>query len=484
MDKLRKADIYIDENRIPREKLPVFHVTPPCGWMNDPNGFSAYQGKVHLFYQFHPYSEVWGPMHWGHYETKDFIKWTELPVALAPDQTYDEAGCFSGSGIETENGHLLVYTGVMEKEADKEKVTYQNQCLALGDGKKYTKLEQNPVITGEMLPEHFSREHFRDPKIWKENDGYYMVVGNKTDQGVPQVVLFHSEDAIKWNYVSVLASDRDGTLGTMWECPDFFCLDEEYILITSPQDLCATEEFHNGNNSVYYMGKYDKKQHVFHYERVYSLDDGFDFYAPQTMLAPDGRRIMIGWMQSWDSNIRPADQKWSCMMTVPRELHIEQGRILQNPVREIENYHRNAVYYQNKEISGNCQMEDIHGRVLDMTVEIVLGDFHQFTISFAQNERYHTDFTIQKDSKMIEMNRTYSGMVRDAAAIRKSKIKTSTDKLQLRLILDKYSAEIFLNDGQQVFSSTFYTPLEADGIRFICDGKAVVNIEKYEIVVD
>ena len=172
------------------------------------------------------------------------------------------------------------------------------------------------------------------------------------------------------------------------------------------------------------------------------------------------------------------------MMTVPRELHIEQGRILQNPVREIENYHRNAVYYQNKEISGNCQMEDIHGRVLDMTVEIVRGDFHQFTISFAQNERYHTDFTIQKDSKMIEMNRTYSGMVRDAAAIRKSKIKTSTYKLQLRLILDKYSAEIFLNDGQQVFSSTFYTPLEADGIRFICDGKAVVNIEKYEIVVD
>ena len=73
-----------------------------------------------MFYQFHPYSEIWGPMHWGHYETKDFIKWTELPVALAPDQTYDEAGCFSGSGIETENGHLLVYTGVMEKEADKE----------------------------------------------------------------------------------------------------------------------------------------------------------------------------------------------------------------------------------------------------------------------------------------------------------------------------------------------------------------------------
>ena len=119
---------------------------------------------------------------------------------------------------------------MIEKEIKKEKVTYQNQCLALGDGKTYNKLEQNPVITGDMLPEHFSREHFRDPKIWKGEDGYYMVVGNKTDKGVPQVVLFHSEDVIRWNYVSVLASDRDGKLGTMWECPDLFLNDGQQVL--------------------------------------------------------------------------------------------------------------------------------------------------------------------------------------------------------------------------------------------------------------
>ena len=217
---------------------------------------------------------------------------------------------------------------------------------------------------------------------------------------------------------------------------------------------------------------------------MYSLDDGLDFYAPQTMQSPDGRRIMIGWMQSWDSNIRPVDQKWSCMMTLPRELRIEDGKIRQRPVREIERYHRNAVCYQNKEISGSCQMEGIRGRVLDMTVEIVCGNFCEFTISLAQNEQYHTDFTILKDHNMVEIDRTYSGMVRDAIAIRKAKLKTSADKLQLRIILDKYSAEIFLNDGQQVFSSTFYTPMEADGISFVCDGKAVVNIKKYEMVVD
>ena len=484
MDKLRKANTYIDENSVPKEELPVFHVTPPCGWMNDPNGFSVYQGKVHLFYQFHPYSEVWGPMHWGHCETEDFIKWTELPVALAPDKSYDEAGCFSGSGIETEQGHLLVYTGVMEKEVNGEKVTYQNQCLALGDGKSYTKLEQNPVATGSMLPAHFSREHFRDPKIWKEDDGYYMVVGNKTDESVPQVVLFHSEDAMEWHYVSVLASDRDGKLGTMWECPDFFCLDGQYVLMASPQDMSANEEFHNGNNAVYFLGEYDQSRHEFDYGQVYSLDDGLDFYAPQTMLASDGRRIMIGWMQSWDSNIRLAGQKWSCMMTIPRELRIEQGKILQSPVREIESYHSNAVCYENKEISGICRLEGIRGRVLDMTVEILSGDFSEFTISFAQNEHFHTSFTILKDKNLIEIDRTYSGMVRDAIASRKVNSKCSKEKCKIRLILDKYSAEIFLNDGEQVFSTTFYTPIEADEISFICDGNVMANIQKYDIAGD
>lgn len=118
----------------------------------------------------------------------------------------------------------------------------------------------------------------------------------------------------------------------------------------------------NGNNSVYYMGTYDTVQHTFDYSGVYSLDDGLDFYAPQTMLAQDGRRIMIGWMQSWDSNIRPAEQKWACMMTLPRELRIENGRILQSPVHEIETYWNETVRYEGIAIIGDCQLKVMPNR--------------------------------------------------------------------------------------------------------------------------
>ena len=95
------------------DEQPRFHVTGGIGWINDPNGFSRYQGEYHLFYQYYPYDVKWGPMHWGHVKTRDFVRWERLPAALAPDMPYDKDGCFSGGAIELPDGrHLLIYTGV------------------------------------------------------------------------------------------------------------------------------------------------------------------------------------------------------------------------------------------------------------------------------------------------------------------------------------------------------------------------------------
>ena len=77
---LEKANEYIKRNHIDEKEKSLFHVTPETGWMNDPNGFSVYQGKVHLFYQFYPYKTEWGPMHWGHQVTEDLVKWEAYPV--------------------------------------------------------------------------------------------------------------------------------------------------------------------------------------------------------------------------------------------------------------------------------------------------------------------------------------------------------------------------------------------------------------------
>lgn len=467
-----------------KESKPLFHISAPAGWINDPNGFSVYKGKIHLFYQYYPYLREWGPMHWGHSTTSDMIKWEQLPCALAPDEEYDKKGCFSGSAIEADGKHVLVYTGVTRiKLPDGSEQERQNQCIAFGDGLNYVKHENNPVVTGDMLPENCSRIDFRDPKIWKEDDTYYLIVGSKDLNDVGQVVLCSSKNLTDWQFETILAANSTGKIGTMWECPDFFGLEDKHVLICSPQNMKADKyEFHNGHNSVYFLGDYDKENHVFIKEEPHTLDYGMDFYAPQTTLLPDGRRVMIAWMKSWDACVVPDSQDWQGMMTLPRELEIKDGRIWQKPVKEIQNYRANKCHYTDKKIDCYTTFDGIKGRTLDMTVELSGEEYNNFTVEMACDDEYSTAFTYNRITCMLEIDRTYCGVTKDVVCVRKIKIADTDRKLKLRFIMDRQSIELFINDGQQVATTAICTPLQADGISFNCDGSAVVDIEKYDII--
>lgn len=283
------------EKKIKREERPDFHLSARTGWMNDPNGFSFYGGKYHMFYQYHPFDSYWGPMHWGHAVSEDLLRWEYLPAALAPDACYDRDGCFSGSAAVLEDGrHLLMYTGVVkEEQEDGTVLEVQTQCIAAGDGVNYEKFPKNPVIGAGDLPEGGSRYDFRDPKIWKKEDGSYCcVIGNRPADGSGQILLFSSPDGFRWKYEKVLAKNKN-RFGRMWECPDFFHLDGKWVLITSPQDMLPSGfEYHNGNGTLCLIGDFDEETGTFTEDKDQSIDYGIDFYAPQTILTPDGRRIM------------------------------------------------------------------------------------------------------------------------------------------------------------------------------------------------
>lgn len=486
MKTCQEADRYVEKFRVGKEAKPEFHLTTPVGWMNDPNGFSVYGGKAHLFYQFHPYSIEWGPMHWGHSSTTDFVKWEELPTALAPDSPYDEFGCFSGTAIEDNGKHVLFYTGVVEENLeDGTKKVIQNQCMAIGDGVHYGKAAGNPVVDGESMPEDCSRADFRDPKVWKDEDGrYYMLAGNKTYADEPQVVLFSSEDMYNWKFESVFAKDTTGKFGAVWECPDFFKLDGRNVLIVSPQDMQADKEFHNGNNVVLFTGDVDVDTHKFTYDNAISVDSGFDFYAPQTIETPDGRRVMIGWMQSWDStNTLPRGQKWACMMSVPREISFADGKFIQVPVRELAEYRQNRTSVDDR-LEGEKSYEGISGRVLDMTVKVKAADCRRFTVKLAKDETHETCVSYFPETNMLEIDRTFAGWIRDTNCIRRVRIKNEAGLSNMRIVMDWNSIEIFVNDGEQALSTAIYTPRQADSIVFDTDGSVLLDVEKYDLCIE
>lgn len=488
---LRDARKYEEatERTIEKEQKPNFHLCTRVGWMNDPNGFSYYKGEYHLFYQYHPYDSHWGPMHWGHAVSTDLLHWRYLPAALAPDTEYDRDGCFSGSAAVLPDGrHLLLYTGVSrETQPDGGMRDVQTQCIAIGDGVDYEKYAGNPVLTKKDLPEGSSKFDFRDPKMWQKPDGSYRcVAGNCTENGDGQVLLFSSPDGFDWKYEKILAANG-GRYGRMWECPDFFLLDGKAVLLTSPMDMLPHEfEYHNGNGTLCLIGSYDEETDTFVEEHNQAVDYGIDFYATQTILAPDGRRIMVAWMQNWDTcNLHTPAQPWLGQMTLPRELSVKNGRLYQKPVREIENLRGEEVRHENVTFHDVLKLAGVEGRKVDMELTLRPADaeniYHKFAVRFAQNETYHTSVSFRPYESIVKIDRKFSGSRRAIIHQRRCQVRNKDGKIKMRIILDKFSVEVFVNDGEYVLSATLYTDLAADGISFFADGDVTMDVVKYAL---
>ena len=437
---LQKARAYEAEHgaAISPEERPAYHMTPYVGWLNDPNGFSYYKGKYHQFYQYNPYDVRWAPMHWGHAVSTDLLHWEYLPCALAPDSPADNGpGCFSGSATQMDDGRqLLMYTSVVaEKQPNGEMRDIQTQSIAIGDGLNYEKPACNPVLTQKDLPEGFSKFDFRDPKIWREADGTYSAVTVcLAEDGSGAAALFQSKDGFDWHFVTVLERCNN-QYGKMWECPDFFPLDGKQVLMLGPMEMLPKGEFHNGHNVIAFIGNYDEVTHTFTRENVQQMDGGIDFYATQTTLAPDGRRLMTAWLQTWsDTEDKP------------------QG----------------------------CK-EGIKGRVADLTVTVQPGEYRSFTLKLAADADHHTSLTYDPYTSQLTLDRSHAGSRADIVHSRTCKVRSQSGALKLRILLDKNSVEVFVNDGEQTMTAWIYTPQSADGITFAADGKATVTAEQFEL---
>lgn len=458
-----------------KNERPVFHLTPEIGWMNDPNGFSRYGGKYHLFYQAYPHGTNWGPIQWGHAVSEDLIKWERLPYALMPDRDYDIGGCFSGTALTCDDGRqMLMYTGCRMDPQGRE---LQTQCIAFGDGVNYEKYGGNPVITADMLPEDGNPHEFRDPKLWREADGTYRaVIANHNRTSGAQVLLYRSKDGLAWEFEGVLA-DCKGKPGWMCECPDFFPLDGKYALLTGTMGEV---------DNICRIGAFDSERGRFCEDWWQSIEQGFDFYAGQTVSSADGRRILIGWMQNpQTAEYREIDLPINGQMSTPRELMIRDGKLLQKPVRELSDYRTDEIVCRNVKL-GACEeetrLDGISGRTVDVEISIKPDDRYElFRMRFAAGGEHYTEFTYEPDKSLVTLDRGHAGPGKTELTKAQAVVRDRGGRLDVRILLDRLSAELFINDGEQVMSAVIYTDRRAEDITFFVKGTAVMDIAKYRI---
>lgn len=456
---------------------PGFHIAAPAGWINDPNGLCFHNGLYHAFYQHHPYSSDWGPMHWGHVTSKDMVHWEHQPVALAPG---DEGTCFSGSAVTDGDVLALLYTGHnwLGKEGDDTKMK-QIQCLATSsDGIHFEK--QGIVIADAPKSDMV---HFRDPKVWKEDGLWHMVVGMK-DGDFGQIGYYQSEDLRQWNYRGVMAEAKPG-IGYMWECPDFFSLEDKRVLICSPMGMEA-DGYNNLNfhQNGYMVGDLDKETCRFSFDKFVELDYGHDFYACQTFDAEDGRKVAIAWMDMWHSEMPTKVRGWCGALTLPRELKLdENGKLWQTPIKELQSLRTKQFDMS----SITCLDSEIRDTGIDSELLEVKA---RFSLSGASAERFgfmlrvgdapfeRTLVGYDRMAKRAFLDRTLSGEA--VTGVRSVDIDTSSNTVELHLFLDRSSVETFLNDGEQVITSRIYPSKQSLGFKLFAENGSV-ELEHLEV---
>ena len=449
-----------------------YHIMAPANWINDPNGLIQYKEEYHVFYQHHPYDENWGPMHWGHVKSKDCIHWKHCPIALAPGDEFDKGGCFSGSAVDNNGELTLIYTG--HNYIDKEKDTfYETQNIAVSkDGITFEKYENNPVIA---VPPEDSIHHFRDPKVWKHEDKWYMVVGNSTKDKIGRVILYSSLDLRKWDYVGTLATSK-GELGYMWECPDFFKLGNKYVLSFSPQGIEKKDgKYPNLFQTGYIVGDYDYDKNEFKHGTFNEFDNGHDFYAVQTFLDDKGRRIAIGWMDMWESDMPTKQDGWCGALTMPRELTLSNdNKIKMNPIEEAELLREeNILSKENMSISGNNSFKfATDEKMLEINVifDASQTDSEEFGIKIKGSSE--EELVLKYDTVISKLTMDCSKYGKDKDSTRKVDLAKNS-KVSLRVFLDRSSIEVFINYGEAVMTSRIYPKENIENIEFFTKNSEV-----------
>lgn len=448
----------------------MFHIQPESGLLNDPNGFAFFNGKYHLFYQWYPFGPVHGLKHWYHQTSKNLVDWESHGAALAPDIHEDRHGVYSGSGIAVDDKLYLFYTGNTKLD-NGERLPFQITSAMRADG---TFEEKKVLIEG--APDGYT-SHFRDPKVWQIEDGTYAaVIGAQRENLTGTILLYTSADLKDWEYKGEIKTSLP-SFGYMWECPDYFEIQNRGILMFSPQGIERKgDRFQNIYQSGYIMGEQlDVQTGKITHGGFTEWDHGFDFYAPQTTESPDGRRILIGWMGLPDQSY-PTDRfGWAHCLTLPREITLENGELRQRPVRELEEKRVRADHR-----SWNDAEQTLDGSAYELAVRFDSLPDMSFSLYIREGGQEKTELRYDPQEQKLSLDRTNSGepLNEEYGTVRTAAL--SRPLSDLRLFVDTSSIEVFANDGECVFTSRIFPKEGSTGIRMKTITGLVFQAEKWE----
>lgn len=447
-----RNEVKQDKNRL------AFHLMPPVGWLNDPNGLCQFNGTYHIFYQYTPGNPT-GADHrgWGHYTTKDFIHYQEENDPFVPDSQGDGKGSYSGSAFIQDGTMHLFYTGNNKLQGDYDYINNGRIHWVMHstsrDGLHFSPKEV--LLKNKDYPQNLSC-HVRDPKVIKRDNAYYMVLGARTKDSCGQAEIFKSTDLLDWKHASTITPKE--RFGYMWECPDLIELNGCTFLFCCPQGV--KQDGYN-YQAIYQNGWFELNESLDVDQQVaafHEMDRGFDFYAPQSFVDESGRRILIGWMGLPDVDYTSPTiaKNWQHALTMPRELTLKEDKIYAYPIKEIEALRKTHTHSEGE---------------LDCMMGSAIGELQLKPLTNAWTISLRSDCTMHYDGKLFTFTLGPSGFGRTARYIETDRIDS------LSIWSDTSALEIFINNGEYTLTSKLFD--EADQLNLKTDAPMIADYYEY-----
>ncbi len=421
---------------------PSLHFTSENNWINDPNGLIYYNDEYHIFYQYFPYDTSWGTMHWGHATTKDFIDYTQHKIAIFPSKDADANGIFSGSSIEKDGKMHIFYTGVKYQKENTDNIhlvakNYEfiatQMKITSTNGYEFNNFENKKIIIPTINdPKIGHYSHTRDPKVWEKSGLYYMIIGTKIKNKIGnyqgKLLIYKSKNLEDFSLFSSYTSSK---WGDMWECPDYFELNNQGYLIMSPENMTKYDNDYNSHPIItkaffdYETGNFKIKQ------TVDTLDCGHDIYAPQTFINKHGERTLICWIRMPEPVV-DGNNCYIGMMTMPRIMKNNKGTIRYELISDISKKFIKTSKYHSEKV---------------MKITALFKEYDYINIGGYDFKYQGSQFHADRTKVFIKNENILKKIVTP---------KINKCKVHVEIYVDFNVIEIFINHGTYVLTQVVY----------------------------
>ncbi|QQZ63908.1 GH32 C-terminal domain-containing protein [Paenibacillus sonchi] len=483
--KLDRTPLLADRHR------PQYHVSPPAHWMNEPHAPIYFDGQYHLFYQHNPQGPYFHHIHWGHWVSEDLVHWRDLPIALAPekDQLAPD-GIWSGSASYDADGlPVLFFTAGNDSASPNQSVALARSTYS-EDGDpdlvRWTK-HPEPLIVQQKGMGAFG--DFRDPFVWKDEDGWYALVGSGIEGGGGAALAFASEDMLNWTYKGPFFEadiQKFPYLGPIWELPVFLPLGSDkqgvrkHVLLVSPVGAGADVEV------FYWIGQFDKHGLSFipDQEEPQLIDVGdFHFTGPSGMVDPKtGRNIVFTIAQGDRTSELEYQSGWAHNGGLPLSVYLrEDGRLGIEPIQELQSLRgAKRLSLRDKSLAeANVLLKDVQGDMLEIQLEIEPESATQFGIKVRRSpdgeEETLLYYDVNEAMFLVDRTKTTQHPGEKCSGVQGGKLELPGENLKLHIYLDRSMVEAYANGLKSLTTRVYPGRKDALGLEIWGTGELLVK---------